>query len=155
MDEQLKRAWLKGDAFSLDLMLSNKNVVDCVGLLEYGSDNMDWKYKGRPVVARVLLEACIHQKIESVILEKLGLYCCRLGEYGSNRNSNELRDLAFWITNKTQKQQRANKDNCRKAILTLLGCCGTKRRAKGGIPKDLGMIIAKTVWKTKRLDVWK
>ena len=155
MDEQLKEAWLKGHVFSLDLILSNKNAADCVGLLECGSNNMDWKYNVRPVVARIFLEKCIRQKIESIILEKIGAYCSVIGQYGGGRNSNELRDLALSITYKAQKQQRANKDNCRKVIITLLGCCGKQRRAKGGILKDVGMIIAKNVWKTKRMDLWK
>jgi hypothetical protein len=155
MDEQLKEAWLKGDAFCLELMLSSKNAADCVGLIEYGSDDMEWKYRAFPMVARVLLEACIRQKIESIILERIGVYCCAVGECGRSRSHNELQDLAFRITNEARKQQYANKDNCRKVIITLLGCCGKKRRAKGGILKDLGVIIAKRVWKTRRRDLWK
>jgi hypothetical protein len=155
MDDQLKQAWLKGDAFSLELMLIDKNATDCISLFEYGSDDMDWKYKGRPVVARVLLEACIHQKIESCILERIGMYCYCVGEYGRSYNHTELRDLASWTANEAQKKQRINKDNCRKVIVTLLGCCGKQRRAEGGILKDVVPIIAKQVWRTRRNDLWK
>jgi hypothetical protein len=155
MDEQLKEAWLKGDAFSLELILSNRNVIDCVGIFMYDSTDIKWKYNIRPKVVKVFLEECVRQNIESLMLEQIGLCCYAIGDYGSNTDSNILRASSFSITKQAQKQQDTNKDNCRKVIITLLGCCGKKRRAKGGILKDLGVIIAKRVWKTRRKDLWK
>jgi hypothetical protein len=155
MDDQLKEAWLKGDVISLELLLRSKNVLDCVGLFRYKPNILNWKYLIRPRVVKVFLEECVRQNIESTMLEQVGKLCYKIGDYGWSTECNILRASAFSITRDAQKQQRTNKDNCRKVITTLLGCCGKKRRAKAGILKDVGMIIAKNVWKTRRLDVWK
>jgi hypothetical protein len=155
MDKQLTEAWLKGDAFSLELLLCNKKAKDCVGLIEHGLDDMEWKYRLLPKVARVLLEECERQNIESWDLERLGVYCLKVGEYGRGRQHVELLSLAGCIAEKANHQQRANRYKCQKAVVTLLGCCGKKRRANGGILKDLGVIIAKNIWKTRRMDLWK
>jgi hypothetical protein len=155
MDEQLKRAWLKGDVISLELLLRSKNVLYCVGLFSYEPNNTKWKHNIRPRVVKVFLEECVRQNIESVMLEQIGALGYEIGDYGWNTECNILRASSFSITKQAQKQQDTNKDNCRKVIITLLGCCGKKRRAKGGILKDLGVIIAKRVWKTRRMDLWK
>jgi hypothetical protein len=155
MDEQLTEAWLKGDAFSLELLLCNKKAKNYVGLIEHRLDDMEWKYRLFPKVARVLLEECTRQNIESWDLERLGVYCLKVGEYGTTTRHAELLSLANCTATKANHQQITNRYKCRKAVVTLLGCCGKKRRAKGGILKDIGVIIAKNVWKTRRMDLWK
>lgn len=155
MDEQLKQTWLEGDVVGLELLLRGKNVLYCLVLFSYEQNNTKWKLKILPRVAKVFLEECVRQNIESIMLNQIGELCYEIGESGCTEEHIILRDLSFSITREAQKQQHINKGNCKKVAIALLGCCGKKRRAKGGILKDLGVIIAKNVWKTRRMDLWK
>jgi hypothetical protein len=51
----------------------------------------------------------------------------------------------------TIKQQK----RCKKAVLTLIGCCGSRRKAQNGILRDVLPIISLYLWNTRRDKNWK
>jgi hypothetical protein len=144
----LKRAWLDCDLIELKRLLSETNVNDHMYLLSCEVDEVEWKYKLRPQVAQVFLEACIAQKIESLEIEKVAVCCESIAEYSATRG-NVLRARAGveeWCANRRQKD---NIRNCRASVTALLGCCGKQRRVRGGLLRNVSTIIAKQVWKKK------
>lgn len=107
-----------------------------------------------PKSGEVLLEACIAQKIESFYIHKVARWCISVAQYSGSRG-NALCNKAIPIADHTEKLQKANMKRCRDAITVLLGCCGKQRRVQGGTLRDISRVIAKTIWKTKKDDLWK
>ena len=146
--------WLRGIPHKLREYLNQVNVMDQMYLLEYELDDNHWKYCARPKSAEVFLDVCIAQNIESFQLQKVAVWCLGVAEYSDSRGTS-LHNKAAPVWSQAKTQQEFNTKKCRDAMTALLGCCGKQRRVEGGTLRDISRVVAKTIWKTRRDDLWK